>query len=95
MGVGQDRYRCDSTRLRLAFLVESSGDALPDALMRSGVIVVTHEFGDEAMQLGAVENKHVVQAFSFEGTDEALAVGVCFCQNRRWPWAPGTASSAL
>jgi hypothetical protein len=77
------------------FLIESSGDALPDALMRSGVIVVIYEFGDEAMQLVAVENEHVVQAFPFEGADASLAVGVCFCQNRRWPWAPGTASSAL
>ena len=26
--------------------------------------------------MGTVENKHVVQAFPFEGADEALAVGV-------------------
>jgi hypothetical protein len=32
----------------MVFLVESSGGALPDALMRSRVIVVTYEFGDEA-----------------------------------------------
>ena len=45
----QYRYRCNSTRLRMVSLVESSGDALPDALMKSGVIVVTYEFGNEAM----------------------------------------------
>jgi hypothetical protein len=33
----------------MVFLVESSGDALTDALMRSGLIAVTHEFGDETM----------------------------------------------
>jgi hypothetical protein len=49
MEATQYRYGCDSNRLRLVSLVESSGDALPDALMRSGVIVVTYEFGDEAM----------------------------------------------
>ena len=72
----QDRYRCDSARLRMVFLVESSGDALPDALMRSGVIVIIYEFGDEAMQLVAVENEHVIQAFPLEGADETLAVSV-------------------
>jgi hypothetical protein len=49
MEATQYRYRCDSTRLRLLFLVESSRDALPDALMQSGVIVVIYEFGDAAM----------------------------------------------
>ena len=49
MEATQYRYGCDSTRLRMVFLVESSGDALPDALMRSGVIVVIDEFGDETM----------------------------------------------
>jgi hypothetical protein len=49
MEATQYRHRCDSARLRIVFLVESSGDALTDALMRSGVIVVTYEFGDEAM----------------------------------------------
>jgi hypothetical protein len=36
-------------------LIESTGDALLDALMRPGVIVVIHELGDEAMQLVALE----------------------------------------
>jgi hypothetical protein len=76
MEATQYRYRCDSARLRLLFLTESSGDALPDALMGSGVIVVIYEFGDEAMQLVTVENEHMVQAFPFEGADEALAVSV-------------------
>jgi hypothetical protein len=49
MEATQYRYRCDSTRLRMVSLVESSGDALPDALMKSGVIVVTYEFDNEAM----------------------------------------------
>jgi hypothetical protein len=35
--------------LRMVFLTESSEDALPDALMGSGVIVVIYEFGDEAV----------------------------------------------
>ncbi len=60
----------------MVFLVESSGDALPDALMGSGVIVVIYEFGDEAMQLVAMENEQMVQAFPFEGADEALAMSV-------------------
>ena len=82
MEATQYRYRCDSARLRMVFLVESSGDALPDALMGPGVIIVIYEFGNEAMQLVAVENKHMVQAFPFEGADEALAVSVCFCQKQ-------------
>ena len=49
MEATQYRYRCDSARLRMVLLVESSGDALPDALMWSGVIVVIYEFGNEAM----------------------------------------------
>jgi hypothetical protein len=49
MKATQDRYKCDSARLRMVFLVESSGDALLDTLMRSGVIVVTYEFDDETM----------------------------------------------
>ena len=69
-------YRRDSARLRMVFLVESSGDALTDALTGSGVVVVICEFGDEAMQLVAVENKHMVQTFPFTAANEALAVGV-------------------
>ena len=49
MEATQYRYRCDSTRLRMVFLVESSGNALTDALMGSRVIVVINEFGDETM----------------------------------------------
>jgi hypothetical protein len=33
----------------MVFLIESSGNALTDALMGSGVIVVINEFGDETM----------------------------------------------
>jgi len=33
----------------MVFLVELSRDALTDALVWSGVIVVIYEFGDEAM----------------------------------------------
>lgn len=48
MEATQYRHRSDSARLRVVFLVESSGGALTDALMWSRVIVVTYEFGDEA-----------------------------------------------
>jgi hypothetical protein len=48
MKATQYRYRYDSARSRLLFLVEPIGDALPDALMWSRVIVVIYEFGDEA-----------------------------------------------
>jgi hypothetical protein len=76
MEAAQHGHRRDSTRLGMVVFVGSSRDALTDALMRPGVIVETYEFGDEAMQLVAVENKHVVQAFPFEGADEAFAVSV-------------------
>jgi hypothetical protein len=55
-------------------LIEISGDALLDTLMRSGVVVVVDEPGNEAVQVVAVENEHMIQAFPSEGADEPLAI---------------------
>jgi hypothetical protein len=55
-------------------LIETSEDAMLDTLMRSGVVVVVDEPGDEAVQVVAVEDEHMIQAFPSEGADEPLAI---------------------
>ena len=70
--------RHDPAELGRAVLVESNGDALLDTLMWPGVVVVVNEFSDEAMQLVALENEHVIQAFPLEAADEPLTIGVGF-----------------
>jgi hypothetical protein len=75
-------------------LVESSRDALAYALMWSGEVVVVDEFGDEAMLLLAMEDKYMLQAFSFEAADEPLALGVGFrCSKRRLQFLDTAAGS--
>ena len=55
-------------------MVESIWDALLDALMRSSAVVVVDEPGDETVQVIAVEDEHMIQAFPSEGADESLGV---------------------
>ena len=64
-------------------LVESSRDALVDTLMRPGEVVVVDELGDEAIQLLAAEDEHMVQALSLETADEPFAVSIgCWVSER-------------
>jgi hypothetical protein len=57
-------------------LIEASGDTLFDALMRSGLVVVVDEPGNEAVQVVAAKNEHMIQAFPSEGADEPLAISI-------------------
>jgi len=51
---------------------EVIGDLLPDALMWSGAVVVFDISLHNAMQLAAMENEHVIQAFTLQAANEAL-----------------------
>ena len=53
-------------------LSESIGDLLIDALMRPGAVEVIDVLMQNAMELAAVQNEHVIQAFSLQSADEAL-----------------------
>ena len=72
----QDGCRCDhSPRLANgpgAVLDEVIGDLLPDALMGSGAVVVFDVLLHNKMQLMAMENEHVIQAFPPQAANEAL-----------------------
>lgn len=62
-------------RLYREAFVESSRDTLPDALMRSGAVVVVGVLLDDEMQLAAMQDEHMVQTFSLLAAHEPLAVG--------------------
>jgi hypothetical protein len=49
------------------------GDALGDALMRTGGVVVRLVFGQDRVQMPTAEDQHPVQYLSAQGADEALA----------------------
>ncbi len=72
----QDGCRGDSSP-RLAYgpgavLDEVIRDLLPDALKWSGAVVVFDISLHNTMQLVAMENEHVVQAFTPQAANEAL-----------------------
>ncbi len=75
----QDGCGCDlSPSRRLAYrpgiaFGKAFRDLLPDALMRSGAVVVFDVSLHNAVQLVAMENEHVVQALSSQTANEALA----------------------
>ncbi len=50
-----------------------AGDALGDALMRPGGVVVRLVFGQDRVQMPAAEDQPPVQYLSAQGADEALA----------------------
>ena len=80
----QNGNRRDSARLDRVVLIESSWDAMSDALMRSEMIEV-HISSDEALQLLAVKNEYVIQAFLFQAADKSLAVGIGRGSSKRSP----------
>ncbi len=56
-----------------ATAVFAIGDALGDALVRPGRVVVHLVFGQYGAQVGLTENQHTVEELSAQGADEALA----------------------
>ena len=57
--------------------------ALPDALMGSGVVVVIDVRLDNVVQMAGTHNEHVVEAFPSQATDETFAYGIRLgCSNR-------------
>lgn len=59
-----------------AVLDEVIGDLLPDALMWSGAIIVMDILLNDAMQLFAMQNEHVIQTLSSQTTYEPLTEGI-------------------
>ena len=49
------------------------GDALGDALMRPGGVVMRLVFGQDRVQMPFAEDQHVVEELSAQGADEPLA----------------------
>jgi hypothetical protein len=49
------------------------GDALGDALVRPGRVVVRLVFGQDGAQMPFAEDQHPVEELSAQGADEALA----------------------
>ncbi len=54
-------------------MVFSVGDALADALVRAGAVVVVPILGQDGAQVGLAEDQHAVQEFAAQRADEALA----------------------
>ena len=51
----------------------ASGDALGDALVRPGGVVVGLVLGQDGAQVRLTEDQHVVEELAAQGADEALA----------------------
>ena len=57
----------------VAIVVFAAGDALGDALVRPGRVVVHLVFGQDGAQVGLPEDQHAVQELTAQGADEALS----------------------
>jgi hypothetical protein len=57
----------------MATVVFTVGDALGDALVRPGCVVVHLVFSQHGAQMAFPEDQHAVQELPAQGTDEALA----------------------
>ena len=76
----------DGTRSKRITLLIPVRDLLLDALVRSSLVVILNVLPHQAMQLEAMEDEHIVQAFPFQTTDEALADTIGLrCSNRYEP----------
>ena len=53
---------------------EAFRDLLPDALMRSGVIVIVAVFLHGAIQLTMIEDKYMIQALPPQAANQALTI---------------------
>jgi hypothetical protein len=63
----------DRARIERIVLLIPVRYLLLDTMMRSSLVVIGNVLPRQAMQLEAVEDEHIVQAFPFQTTDEALA----------------------
>ena len=57
----------------VATVVFAVGDALGDALVRPGRVVMRLVLGQHGAQMRFTENQHTVEELSAQGTDKALA----------------------
>ena len=55
-------------------IVFAAGDALGDALVRPGRVVVHLVFGQDGAQVALPEDQHAVQELTAQGTDEASQI---------------------
>ncbi len=53
--------------------MQAAGDALGDALVRPGCVVVGLVFGQDGAQMCLAENQHAVQELAAQGADEPFA----------------------
>jgi hypothetical protein len=57
----------------VATVVFAVGDALGDALVRPGRVVMRLVLGQDGAQVALAEDQHAVEELSAQGTDKALA----------------------
>ena len=62
-----------SVTVAVGSVVFAVGDALGDALVRPGRVVVRLVFGQDGAQMRLAEDQHAVQELAAQGADEALA----------------------
>src|SRR6266516_7593840 len=73
----QDRFSVDLASVEslcrgAGRMVFSVGDALVDALMRAGRVVVLLVIGQDGAQVGLAQDEHAIKEFTAQGSDEAL-----------------------
>ena len=68
-----DPFAVEVRNGEVATVVFTAGDALGDALVRPGRVVVHLVFGQDGAQVALAEDQHPVEEFSAQGAGEALA----------------------
>jgi hypothetical protein len=74
----QDRFSSDSLGIEVCHgdaghVVQAAGDALGDALVRPGCVVVRLVFGQDGAQMPLAEDQEPVQELAAQGADEPFA----------------------
>jgi len=72
-GFSEDPFTVEVGNGEVATVVFTGGDALGDALMRPGRVVVHLVFSQHGAQMALPEDQHAVQELTAQGADEALA----------------------
>jgi len=72
----QHRRGDDGARNKRIALLIPVRNLLLDTLMRSSLIVIRNILPHQAMQLEAMQDEHIVQAFPFQAADEALTESI-------------------
>ena len=72
-GFSEDPFAVEVGNGEVAAVVFAVGDALGDALVRPGRVVVHLVFGQDGAQMALPEDQHAVQELPAQGADEALA----------------------